>query len=68
MPLATGPEPDRAGFIRGARGIHRLMKVLAQGSRAWLAFAAAAVLVAAVSITVALLVTPMQQSPSPVRR
>ena len=37
------------------------MKVLALGSRAWLAFAAAAVLVAAVSITVALLVTPMQE-------
>jgi hypothetical protein len=37
------------------------MKILALGSRAWLAFAAAAVLVAAVSITVALLVTPMQQ-------
>jgi GDSL-like Lipase/Acylhydrolase family len=37
------------------------MKVLALGSRAWLAYAAAAVLVAAVSITVALLITPMQQ-------
>ncbi len=37
------------------------MKILASGRRTILAFAAAVVLVAAVSITVALLVTPMQQ-------